>query len=206
MKSLLSNCSIDVKGENCYEISCDNKHKYCLTCLQISLENFARTRQTPICHRQLCDYELSHHDISLIPLQRHISDRLLKLARGQQRPLCSKCNFYVNINENETFDDHFELCGDLIPCEFCQMPYSFIRLENHAIQCRSDSSSSREKLVCFLLTRTRYPFSKEQIRMYLQRQYPNQRNDIDPHKIIHSLAVYGNSIFFYLSHFFSKYL
>ena len=181
-------------------MGCDHKHEYCLKCLKDSMEDFARNRESPICHRQLCDYQLSRHDISLIPLQRHISDRLLRLAKGEQRPFCSKCQFYVNINENEMFDDHFEQCGDLIPCEFCQMPYSFIQLENHALQCRSEQASFQEKLISFLLLRTKYPFSKEQLRIYLQKEYSNQRDDIDPQHIVRSLAVYGNStnIFFSL--------
>jgi hypothetical protein len=153
------------------------------------MEEFARTRQTPVCHRTLCDYELSRHDISLIPLARAISDRLFRLAKGEQRPYCSKCHFYVNINENESFDEHFDMCGDSIPCEFCSLPFSFQQLENHTIQCTNEHVSYNEKLIHFILPRTKYPFTKEQIRIFIQHQ-----NQMDPISIVEALAVFGNQI------------
>ena len=185
-----------MEDKTCYEISCENLHKYCLKCLTNSMEEFYRKRETPLCPIERCSYELSRHDISLIPLQRSISNRLMELAKGEQRPLCDKCLFYIDLNGNETLNDHVEMCGELIPCEFCQLPYSFIQLENHALQCQHDSSSFHEKLLCFVLIRTKYPFTKEQIRIYIQRKYPNYRNEIDPHSIIDSLAVYGKFHFF----------
>lgn len=175
------------------EIACDSNHIHCLSCLRESMDEFVRNRQTPICHKSLCDYELSRHDISSIPLERRLSDRLLKLVKGEQRPLCLKCNFYININENENFDDHIELCNDLIPCEYCQLPYSFNQLEDHTKQCRSDQTSSNEKLINFILPRTKYPFTKQQITIFIQQHKKNPRNYLDPHSIIHALAVYGKS-------------
>jgi hypothetical protein len=153
------------------------------------MEEFARNRQTPICHRTLCDYELSRYDISLIPLERRLSDRLLKLAKGEQRPLCSKCHFYVAVNEYDNFDEHFEMCGDLIPCEYCQLPFPFQQLETHAIQCANDRTSFHEKLIHFILPRTKYPFTKQQITIFIQ----NHRNKSDPFSIIEALAEFGKS-------------
>ncbi len=166
---------------------CHSRHSHCLSCLRDSMEEFARTRQTPICHRTLCDYELSRHDISSIPLARHISDRLFKLAKGEQRPYCSKCHFYVHINENESFDEHFDMCSETIPCEYCLLPFSFHQLENHMKQCVNDQTSPKEKLINFILPRTKYPFTKEQIRIFIQ----NHRNQCDPISIVEALAVYG---------------
>jgi hypothetical protein len=155
------------------------------------MEEFARNRETPICHKTLCDYELSRHDISSIPLERRLSDRLLKLVKGQQRPLCPKCYFYIDINDNENFDEHIESCGELIPCEYCQLPYPFNKLENHARQCRHEQISLNEKLINFILIRTKYPFTKEQIRIFIQQQNKNHRNKLDPLSIIEGLAIFG---------------
>jgi hypothetical protein len=157
------------------------------------MEEFARNREVPVCHKIKCDYELSRHDISSIPVERRLSDRLLKLVKGQQRPFCSKCHFYIDINDNENFDEHFESCGDLIPCEYCQLPYPFQQLEIHATQCRMDKISQNEKLTNFILPRTKYPFTKEQIRFFIQ-QHKNRRMPLDPSSIIESLANYGKFI------------
>jgi hypothetical protein len=175
------------------EMSCHSRHIHCLPCLQRSMEEFARNRETPVCHKTLCDYELSRHDISLIPLERRLSDRLLKLVKGQQRPLCLKCHFYIDINDNETFDDHVESCDDHIPCEYCHLPFVFQQLENHAIRCRSDKTSKNEKLTNFVLKRTKYPFTKEQIRFFIEQQIKtNARMSLDPFAIITALAEFGN--------------
>jgi hypothetical protein len=82
------------------EIPCPSRHVYCLSCLRYSMEEFARKRLVPVCHLPRCDYELSRHDISLIPLERRISDRLLPLVKGQQRPQCEKCRFYINEDDD----------------------------------------------------------------------------------------------------------
>ena len=178
------------------EIACHSRHIHCLSCLQRSMDEFCRNRQTPVCHTTLCDYEFSRHDISLIPLERRLSDRLLKLVKGQQRPLCPKCHFYIDIN-NDTYDEHVESCDDLIPCEYCHLPFSFNQLENHALQCRNDKTSSTEKLTNFLLTRTKYPFTKEQIRFFIEQQRKNNsRMSLDPQTIVTALAEFGNFIFF----------
>ncbi|CAF0918516.1 unnamed protein product [Adineta steineri] len=174
------------------EIACHSHHNHCLLCLKQSMEEFVRNRQVPVCHKSKCDYELSRHDISSIPLERRLSDRLFKLVKGQQRPFCSKCHFYINIDENENFDEHFELCEDLIPCEYCHLPYPFEQLESHTQQCRNEKISRQEKLTNFILTKTKYPFTKEQIRFYIQLQIKNnQQSSLDPFKIIQALAEYG---------------
>ena len=172
-------------------MACHSRHFHCLPCLRKSMEEFARTRQTPVCHPTLCDYELSRHDISLIPLSRAVSDRLIRLAKGEQRPYCSRCHFYVDVNDNATFDDHFELCGELIPCEYCSLPFSFAQLENHSRQCQNEHVSDNEKLINFVLPRTKYPFTKEQIRIFVQQQHQT-----DPRSIVEALAVFGNESFF----------
>ena len=155
------------------------------------MTEFCRTQSIPVCHLRLCDYQLSRHEISLIPLERRISDRLLKLVKGEQRPRCSKCHFYIHINDNEDFDEHIQSCEELIPCEYCQLPYSFKKLEIHARQCRTDHSSQNDKLINFVLTRTKYPFTKEQIRSFIQQKNKNRQHSLDPLSIIDDLAVFG---------------
>jgi hypothetical protein len=155
------------------------------------MEEFAQTRSTPVCHSGLCDYELSRHDISLIPLERRLSDRLLKLVKGEQRPQCPKCHFYINLNNNEDLDEHIQFCEELIPCEYCQLPYSFNKLEDHVKECRNENLSNNEKLLNFVLIRTRYPFTKEQIHFFIQQQSKNRLNCLDPLSIIDGLAVFG---------------
>jgi hypothetical protein len=56
-----------------------------------------------------------------------------------------------------------------------------------------DKISLNEKLTNFILTRTKYPFTKEQIRFFIQ-QHKNRRMPLDPSSIIESLAIYGKLI------------
>ncbi|CAF3947026.1 unnamed protein product [Rotaria sp. Silwood1] len=138
------------------------------------------------------NYQLYIFHHSLIPLERRISDRLLKLVKGQQRPFCSRCRFYIDLNQCEDFDEHVESCDDLIPCEYCQLPYPFKQLENHARACQHDATSDYEKLTNFILTKTKYPFTKEQIRHFIEQQSKNGQLNLDPWSIIDALAIFGN--------------
>jgi len=160
------------------------------------MEEFARNRLVPLCHPTLCDYELSRHDIASIPLARRISDRLLKLAKGQQRPQCPKCHFYIDINENDDFYEHVDICGDLIPCEYCLCPYLIDQLENHTIQCRNDKSSENDKLINFIEKKIKYPFTKEQIRFFIQQKTKENCVNLDPLSVVDALAVFGMIILF----------
>jgi hypothetical protein len=189
-----SHRSIDLEDHLSREMSCPSRHIYCLTCLQYSMEKFARTRSIPLCHLTLCDYELSRCDIAFIPLERRISDRLFQLAKGQQRPQCSKCYFYIDVNEIEDFYDHIDGCdGDLVPCKYCFCPYSIDQLEDHTVQCRNDKSSQNDKLVYFIMKRTKYPFTKEQIQIFIQQKKKKDSGDLDPLTVVNALAVFGNN-------------
>ena len=192
---LFSHRSLAVEDHLYREIPCDFLHKYCLQCLQRSMQEFARNGQAPVCHLSRCDYLLSRFDISSIPLERRLSDRLLKLAKGQQRPYCSKCHFYVNITNDQSFDDHLDSCDELIPCEYCGLPFSFRQLEVHSTQCAGDTTSRDEKLANFILTRTRYPFTKDQIRFFIQQQSKNPLANLEPFSIVNDLAVFGSFLF-----------
>ncbi|CAF4935245.1 unnamed protein product [Rotaria sp. Silwood1] len=193
LKCFTCNCSLNKQDGLYKEINCHYHHTHCISCLQRSMQEFSRNSQTPVCHKSLCDYELSRYDISLIPLERRISDRLLKLVKGQQRPFCSRCRFYIDLNQCEDFDEHVESCDDLIPCEYCQLPYPFKQLENHARECQHDATSDYEKLTNFTLTKTKYPFTKEQIRHFIEQQSKNGQLNLDPWSIIDALAIFGST-------------
>ncbi|CAF4747147.1 unnamed protein product, partial [Rotaria sp. Silwood2] len=193
LKCLTCNCSINKEDRLYREINCHDHHNHCLLCLQRSMEEFVRNSQTPVCHKTLCDYELSRYDISLMPLERRVSDRLLKLVKGQQRPFCSKCRFYIDLNQYEDFDEHIQSCEDLIPCEYCQLPYPFKQLEDHTRQCQHANTSHYEKLTHFVLTKTKYPFPKDQIRHFIEQQRKNGQENLDPWSIIDALAIFGST-------------
>jgi hypothetical protein len=157
------------------------------------MEKFVRTRSVPLCHFTICDYELSRFDIAFIPLERRISDRLLRLAKGQQRPQCSKCQFYIDANELEDFYDHIDNCdGDLTRCRYCSCPYSIDELDNHRAPCREDRSSQNDKLIQFIMKRTKYPVTKEQIRIFIQQER-NDAGDVDPLTVVYTLAAFGKN-------------
>ncbi|CAF3088466.1 unnamed protein product [Rotaria sp. Silwood2] len=117
LKCLTCNRSINKEDGLYREIPCHLRHYHCTVCLQRSMDEFVRNGETSVCHKRLCDHQLSKYDISLIPLEHRLSDRLLKLVKSEQRPFCSKGRFYVDLNEN--FNEHIELCDDLIPWEYC---------------------------------------------------------------------------------------
>jgi hypothetical protein len=147
----------------------------------------SRNNLIPLCHPTLCDYELSRYDISSIPLQRRISDLLLLLAKGQQQP---QCHFYID--ENEDFYEHIDLCRDLRRCKYCFCPYSIDQIKSHSIQCRNDKSSQNEKLTNFIMNKTKYPITKEQIHFFIQQKKTQNQVDLDPLSIIDELAIFGN--------------
>jgi hypothetical protein len=169
------------------------------------MEEFARNSLVPLCHPTLCDYELSRYDISLIPLERRISDRLVKLAKGQQRPQCSKCHFYIDIDDYEDYYDHIDVCRELILCEYCLCPYSINQLQNHIIQCRNDKSSQNDKLINFIINKTKYSFTKEQINFFIQQKKKKNNLNLDPLSIVDALAVFGNYFIFKIYLFFKTF-
>ncbi len=158
------------------------------------MEKFARIRSIPLCHLTLCDYELSRFDISFIPLEHRISDRLFRLAKGRQRPQCSKCHFYIDANKLEDFYDHIDSCnGELTSCKYCSCLYSIDEFDDHKVQCRKDKSSQNDKLVHFIMKRTKYPFTREQRQIFIQQEKENA-SDLDPLNIVNTLAVFGKNL------------
>lgn len=156
------------------------------------MEDFARNHSTPLCHPTLCSYQLSQLDVAKIPLKRRISDQLLKLAKGQQRPQCPECQFYIHINDYEDYYEHVDNCRELIPCEYCSCPYLMDQLHNHITQCQDDKTPKIDKLINFIFLKLKYPFTKEQIQIFLQERTKRKFANLNPLSIVESLADFGN--------------
>ena len=160
------------------------------------MEKYFLRRSPPLCHPTKCDYELSAHDIAFLPLVRRVSDRLLQLARGQQRPQCPHCQLYIDVNETEEFYNHIDVCnGDLISCRYCFHRYSTDQLESHVTRCENDRSSSGDKLINYVTKRTKYPFKKEQISLFIRQKQSRNYGRTDPFEIINALTEYGTNSF-----------
>ena len=175
------------------QMTCAHRHCYCLSCLQRSMAEFVRHSAVPVCHPTLCDHLLSRHDVAVIPLERRLSDQLFKLVRGEQRPQCSHCHFYVDVQHDDDFHQHVDSCDSLIPCEVCQLPYPFLQLETHVQHCQHDPTSEQEKLTMFLLPRTKYPFTRDQIRFYIEQEHKTCHDQLDPLTLVNKLAEFGNT-------------
>ena len=177
-------------------MSCESRHAYCLPCIQNFMDEFFRRHSAPVCHSTFCNYELSPHDIAFLPLTRRVSDRLLPLARGQQRPQCPQCHLYIDVNETEEFYNHTDVCdGDLISCQYCFHPYAIDQLDAHTQRCENDKSSSNDKLINFVTKRTKYSFTKEQITLFVRQKQAHTFSKIDPLEIINALTEFGTRIF-----------
>lgn len=170
-------------------IGCSNNHHYCWSCFHKSLCDYVKNDLSPVCHRNKCDYSLSIYELSLIPMERHLSDRLVQLARGKQRPKCSKCQFYIDCRDSNDLHQHMIECQELIPCEFCCLPYAMNKLEEHSLKCRLDSRPWINKWMNFIQVRCKYPLTKRQICHVLERnQYDSS---MQPHALISQLAELG---------------
>ena len=123
------------------------------------MKDFLQRGQTPLCHRDKCHYEYSRSTFFTLPIPRHLFNRLLPLVRSEERLHCSKCRFYYSLD-----DEH----------------------EDH--QCHFPSSPlSREEMLVDLLPRTRFPFSAEQLDLYLRRHPSN-----NPLKVVEDLSPFGS--------------
>lgn len=151
------------------------------------------TSSTPVCHPRHCSYPLTRHELETFPLDRKSFKKLIPLVKNEKRPLCPKCRYYVHVDEMTSFDDHVAHCelADAIPCEFCACPQTLLGYEDHRQICRSDRPSQRENLINFIMPRTKYPFSLQQIMLFIDKQR-NQYRITDPHLIVNTLAEYGN--------------
>jgi hypothetical protein len=139
-----------------------------------------------------CDYQLSRHDLSLIPLEQDTFGRLLTLVQNQQRPQCPRCHFYIDLDIIADFNQHVDSCDleNAVPCDYCHCPYVITQFDEHVRQCRNDPMHRQQKLVDFILSRTKYPFSPQQIDFFIEIQKKNHR-PIDAFSVVGALAEFG---------------
>lgn len=175
-------------------ISCEARHMYCIRCLRKSMNNFVRNQSEPVCHQEFCPYALSQQDLFGLPLEHNLRHNLLKLVKTRRRPLCDRCFFYINLTNTWDFDEHLRTCklDEAIPCEYCLCPQEITQWEEHSRQCRSDLTNRRRKLVDFIVTRTKYPFTPQQIDFFIEKR-KNDGLPIDPRSIVAALAVFGKN-------------
>jgi hypothetical protein len=145
-----------------------------------------------------CDYQLSRHDLSLIPLEQNTLQNLLTLVQNQQRPQCSRCHFYIDLDIIPDFNQHVESCDleNSVPCDYCHCPYEMSQFDEHVRQCRNDPMYRQQKLIDFILPRTKYPFSSQQMEFFIEMQKKNHR-PIDALSIVESLAEFGKFYIFF---------
>ncbi|CAF0760021.1 unnamed protein product [Adineta steineri] len=168
------NCSsiINMNDGSGFLIPCRFHHLYCFQCLYKSMNEYLISKTTPTCHRIHCNYQLSRYDLACIPLTQRMYQKLLSLIQNQQRPQCPRCHFYIDFKNINDLDEHIEFCHpeDFLPCEYCHCPQKITLYEEHSQQCHHDQTGRQQKLVEFILSRTKYPFSVQQIEFFIETQ------------------------------------
>ena len=155
---------------------------------------YIQSNTAPICHSTFCDYELSRHDVSCLPIESDTIKRLLTLIKSTQRPQCPLCLFYVNFDSMGDLERHAASCNseNLVPCEYCYCLYNINRLDEHARQCRNvPRPQQQQALIDFILPRTKYPFTAQQIRVFIEHRKKSGLL-LDPHSIVDALVELGN--------------
>jgi len=144
-----------------------------------------------------CDYEISRHDLSLIPLEQDMFRRLLTLVQNQQRPQCPRCGFYIDPDIIGDFHQHVDSCDleTAALCDYCHCPFEIIQFDEHVRQCRNELMHRQQKLVEFILPRTKYPFSSQQIDFFIETQKKYHR-PTDALSIVKALAEFSKVLFF----------
>lgn len=190
-----SSSAVDGSKSSGHTIPCRTRHLYCLKCLQRSMNEFIGSNTPPVCHLTLCDYELSLYDVECLPLPADTIKPLLALVKSTQRPQCPLCLFYVDFKTMEDFQRHAISCSsaDMAECKQCHCLYNRSRMTDHAQQCRNNShSQQQEMLIDFILPRTKYPVTSQQMRVFLEHRRKN-RLPQDPHSLVNALADFGES-------------
>jgi hypothetical protein len=98
-----------------------------------------------------------------------------------------------NFNTMNDLEKHAASCNaeNLIPCEYCHCLYHMHRLDDHARQCRNvPHSQQQQALIDFIVPRTKYPVTAQQIRVFLEHR-KKSRLSLDPHSIVDALAEFG---------------
>ncbi|CAF0935264.1 unnamed protein product [Rotaria sordida] len=187
--------AVDLSKGSSHTLPCRLHHMYCLKCLQHSMNEYIQSNTVPVCHSTLCDYELSRYDVACLPLEADTIKRLLTCVKSTQRAQCPLCVFYVDFNTMNDFQKHVASCNseNMIPCEYCHCLYNIHRLDDHSRQCRNLSSSQQQQaLIDFILPRTKYPLTAQQIRVFIENRKKTHLS-LDPHSIVETLAEFGDT-------------
>ncbi|CAF3501844.1 unnamed protein product [Rotaria sp. Silwood1] len=190
-----SSSAVDVSKNSSHTLPCQSRHIYCLKCLQKSMNEYIQSNTAPVCHSTLCDYELSRYDVACLPLEADMIKRLLTCVKSTQRAKCPLCSFYVDFNIMDDLQKHAATCNseNFIPCEYCHCPYNIYQLDDHSRQCRNvPSSQQQQALIDFILPRTKYPLTAQQIRVFIEHR-KKTRLPLDPHSIIETLAEFDSA-------------
>lgn len=188
-----SSTPVDESRNSSHTMSCRTSHIYCLKCLERSMNEFIQSNTAPVCHTAFCDYELSLYDVECLPVQADVKQRLLPLVKNTQRPQCPFCQFYVEFKTMDDLNRHATGCtpDNMVECEFCHCLHHRNRLRDHQQQCRNESRSQQQQaLIAFMLPRTKYPITPQQLRVFLDYRRSNHLPS-DLHSLINALAEFG---------------
>ncbi len=188
-----SSSSVDSSKNSGHTMPCRTKHVYCLKCLQNSMNEFIGSNTAPVCHSTLCTYELSRYDVTCLPLQGDLITHLLALVKSTQRRQCPLCFFYVEFKTMDDFRRHVLSCNfeDMMPCDYCHCLFNKHLVYDHSQQCRNDPpSQQRQALINFILPRTKYPLTPQQIQVFLEERRKS-RSPLDARSIVDALAELG---------------
>ncbi|CAM4783822.1 unnamed protein product [Rotaria magnacalcarata] len=187
-------CLVNSADDSGFIIPCRLNHIYCFQCLYTAMKEFLASKLMPVCHAAFCDYQLSRYDLACIPLTQRMFHQILPLVQTQQRPQCPRCCFYVEIQQIVDLDQHIESCHpeNMVPCEYCYCPTDFSEYEEHRQQCASDGTGRQQKLVEYILPRTKYPFRAQQIDFFIENKKKDHHSIIHPLSIVEELAEYND--------------
>lgn len=165
------------------------------------MNEFIQSNTVPVCHTAICNYELSRYDIECLPIPIDLRARVLPLVKTTQRPQCPTCLFYVEFQTMDDLTRHVMSCAtdNMSECEYCHCLFHKNRLIDHTRQCRNDTRGQHQQaLIDFIQTRTKYPLTPQQLRIFIDYRRSN-RLPGDLRALIAALADLGKSFHLFKS-------
>ena len=190
-----SSHEITLGKDSSHTIPCRFKHNYCIPCLEKKAQQHIQSNSIPVCHSDLCDYELSRYEVACLPIDATLIERLLACVRTEQKPQCPICQYYVEFKTMNDYREHVGRCEikETMFCESCHCPIVLTQLDNHEKTCEKLPPRERlQKLVDFILPRTKYPLEVFQLRYFIEHRRAD-RFPIDPPSIVNALAQFGGT-------------
>ena len=190
-----SSSPVNLSPRESHTIPCPSRHLHCLKCIRDASAESLQSKRPPVCQTNRCDYSLSRHDVTCLPLESDTITRLLAQVQSLQRPQCPLCLFYVEFNTMTDLERHASGCNveNRTPCAKCHSLQPTHRLNEHQEQClASNRSQGQQELIDFVVPRTKYPLTVSQIRVYIRYRKSHQLS-LDARSIIDALADFGTS-------------